>query len=117
LSIAGLRRLIERGSERSAALFDRLGRGLVRHSEQRSAALERLGQLLEAFSYRNVLARGFALVTGPDNAPVRSVSAVKPAMPLNIEFHDGNLDVVSTGKPSTGRKRKTPGPDTQGNLF
>ena len=80
----------------------------------RAAAGERLegsGKLLEALSYRSVLARGFALVSSGDGL-VRSAAAVTPGMALRITFGDGAADAVATGseaKPKAPtRPAKTP---------
>ena len=44
-------------------------RGLI---ERRRTRVANVWQLAESYSYRNVLARGFALVRGEDGQPVRS---------------------------------------------
>ena len=49
------------------------------------------GQLLTAFSYRGVLARGFALVRDATGAPQRSAAALTAGMPIAIEFSDGQV--------------------------
>ena len=48
-------------------------------------------QLLTAFSYRGVLARGFALVRDGEGHPLRSAAAVGGRMRLEIEFSDGRV--------------------------
>src|SRR5262249_19694757 len=75
-----------RDGERVAALADRAARALDALLDRRAAALERAGQVLAALSYQGVLARGFALVRGPDARPLRRVAAVSPGMGLDIDF-------------------------------
>ena len=53
-------------------------------------------KLLNSLSYRGVLARGFAIVTG-ENGLVRSAAAVSPGEPLAVEFADGRLPAVAGG--------------------
>ena len=54
-------------------------------------------QLLKAFSYQGVLARGFALVRDGDGHPLRSASAVGSGMRLQIEFSDGRIGATADG--------------------
>ena len=56
------------------------------------------GQLLAAFSYRGVLARGFALVRDGKGRPLRSAAAVSSRMRLEIEFSDGRVAAVADGE-------------------
>ncbi|MEA2936266.1 MAG: exodeoxyribonuclease large subunit, partial [Variibacter sp.] len=94
--------------------------------DRRYAALERLSDLLAAFSYHGVLARGFALVRDGDGRPVRSAAAVALGSRLDVEFSDGRLPVLATGGVTSGmqpqpirrrsRKRTLASVD-QGSLF
>lgn len=65
-------------------------------------------KLFQSLGYRSVLARGYALVRGADNQPLRSVTAVKPGSRLKIELADGTVDATADKPP------KMPG---QGSLF
>jgi exodeoxyribonuclease VII large subunit len=116
---------IARGRERLVALSDRAERAVFTLIDRRVARLERAGQLLSALSYHGVLARGFALVRGPDHAPVHSAGAVDPGMQLDIEFADGHVAAVAgdrTTRPKPApsaaghRRRRAVNPD-QGTLF
>jgi exodeoxyribonuclease VII large subunit len=60
-----------------------------------NARTERAGQLLGAFSYRHVLARGFALVRDVEGRPLRSVAAVAPGHRIDIEFSDGRVGAIA----------------------
>ena len=82
-------------------------------------------QLLEAFSYQGVLARGFALVRDGDGHPLRSAAAVTGRMHLDIEFSDGRVGVTADGESAASppapkakpRQRGGSGPGGQGSLF
>jgi exodeoxyribonuclease VII large subunit len=80
--------------------------------------------LLAAFSYRGVLARGFALVRDGDGHPLRSAATVTSQMRLDIEFSDGRVGATADGAggptPATAKLKSKPGdggPGRQGSLF
>jgi exodeoxyribonuclease VII large subunit len=81
------------GQERERVIgFGERARRAVRHCiAVRASRAERGGELLAAFSYRGVLARGFALVRDGDSRPLRSAAAVTAGMSLEIEFSDGRV--------------------------
>ena len=120
-----LRGGVERCRERIGVFANRAERAMVNFIAARRARFERDGQLLAAFSYRGVLARGFALVRDGAGQPLRSVAAVTAGMPIEIELSDGRFGAradgaVSSGKPETDpakpRPRRGGGPG-QGSLF
>jgi exodeoxyribonuclease VII large subunit len=118
LSVGRLQAAMARGDERTRALADRARRGLVRRFERAHAGLDRAAKLLEAVSYRAVLARGFALVSDQDGEPVRSAAAVPRGSVLDIEFHDGHVAAVSGGaQQPPRRKRRLPDDGSQGSLL
>jgi exodeoxyribonuclease VII large subunit len=92
-----------------------------RHSQRLLSA----GQLLAAYSYRGVLARGFALVRDGDGRPLRTAAAVGAGMRLDIEFSDGRVrataDSEHATQPSTKVKPRMrgggEGSGGQGSLF
>ncbi len=129
-SPAGLRALIARQRDRVQGAADRAVRArevIVQHArrdiEVRRARVTALGQLLNAFSHKSVLERGFALVRGADGHPVRSVSAVSPGAAIEIEVRDGRFGArVSGTAPEEPKKpvsapAKPPNPSKQGSLF
>ena len=85
---------------------------------------ERLGhaaQLLESYSYRSVLARGYAVVRDETGAPIRGSAGQTPGTPLTIEFGDDDrlavrVDGASGAPRAKPKKTKTPAP-AQGKLF
>src|ERR1700716_3564050 len=58
---------IARGRDRIGVLMERAARATLTLIDHRAARIERAGQLLVALSYHGVLARGFALVRGPES--------------------------------------------------
>lgn len=81
--------------------------------------LTSLGQLLNAFSHKSVLERGFALVRGADGLPVRSVKAAVSGAVLDIEVMDGHFGATVSGTSPSARKvaPAPPKPSKQGSLF
>ncbi|MCR4282470.1 MAG: exodeoxyribonuclease VII large subunit [Bauldia sp.] len=116
LSITGLQRMVERGKERLAELAERKGLFFARRIERMTTRLGELAKLLDVVSYRNVLDRGFALVS-TDGEPVRSAAAVPSGKVLDIEFRDGHVAAVSSGLAPPRRKRKGPDDGAQGSLI
>jgi exodeoxyribonuclease VII large subunit len=125
LSAHLLRGGVERRRERIAAFAERGARAMTNFIAARRARYERDGQLLAAFSYRGVLARGFALVRDAAGQPLRTASAVAVGMPIEIEFSDGRVGARTDGapgadqpggEPAKPRPRRGGGPG-QGSLF
>jgi exodeoxyribonuclease VII large subunit len=112
-------------NERVRAFGERIRRAVGQLIAVRTSRTERGGELLAAFSYRGVLARGFALVRDAEGQPLRSATAVSAGMALEIEFSDGRVGAhAETGatvtRPSSpsGKPRGRPtGGSGQGDLF
>jgi exodeoxyribonuclease VII large subunit len=110
--------------ERVLAFGDRARRAVRQCIATRLSRAERGGELLAAFSYRGVLARGFALVRDGGGQPLRSARTVTAGMPLDIEFSDGRIParaesgptVERSPSPSSKARRRTTDPG-QGDLF
>jgi exodeoxyribonuclease VII large subunit len=56
--------------------------------------LGNVGGLLESYSYRGVLARGFALVWDEAGEPVTAAAATHAGQDLTVLFHDGDVPVT-----------------------
>jgi len=118
---------LRRDRERVAALAERAGRAIDNLLDARFARCERDAQLLAAFSYRGVLARGFALVRARTGHPLRAAASVTVGMPMDVEFSDGHVgaraEVVQASsaprtEPARRRRRRTGDVDPgQGSLF
>jgi exodeoxyribonuclease VII large subunit len=75
------------------------------------ARVEGLAARLEAVSYNAVLARGFALVQGPDGTALTLAAQVAPGAALTLTFQDGAVKATAAG----GKAR--PAKPPQGSLF
>jgi len=85
-----LRYRLEQGKRQSKDCGDKLQSVAQRHLRDVASKLEAQGKLLNAYSYRGVLARGFALVHAPDGTPVRGSAGLKAGDNLSIEFADAD---------------------------
>jgi exodeoxyribonuclease VII large subunit len=84
--------------------------------ERRAERLKSAEKLLNAFSYRAVLSRGFALVRDGKGFPLHAASSVTPGMSLDIEFGDGRVGATADKEPRA-KSRTRGGPSGQGSLF
>jgi exodeoxyribonuclease VII large subunit len=124
-NVAAHRMRLAREGERVGALAQRAERAIDNLLDARWARWERGSQLLAAFSYRGVLARGFALVRDRAGRPLRTAAGVTVGMPMDVEFSDGHVgaraEVVqasATPRPEPVRRRRRRGGDPgQGSLF
>jgi exodeoxyribonuclease VII large subunit len=115
---------VQHTCERLEAVVGRLRRGVVAMLDERSSKASAVGALLESYSVRRTLERGFALVRDGAGQPVLSAAGAATGDRLAIEFADGALGVrveeaASTAeapKPrAAGRKRGESG--GQGSLL
>ena len=102
----------------------RLAAGLAAQIDQRRRRLEQADKLVQSLSYRNVLARGFALVADADGKLVRAAGELSPGMAVSIEFSDGKVGATigADGAPPVRpdpapRPRKVRAGDDQPSLF
>ena len=102
--------------------------------QTRTQYLENVGKLLESYSYKGVLERGFAVVRDGAGAPVTAAGMLSPGDDISLSFKDdGRAEAVvssvgtETGTPSqpkkptakkrTAPKRGSPSDDSQGSLL
>lgn len=124
-NLAAHRTNVARGRERVGVLGRRAGRALDNLLDARWARWERNSQLLAAFSYRGVLARGFALVRDRNGRPLRAAAGVAIGARIDIEFSDGSVGArAESVQTSSGarvelpRRRRRQAIDSgQGDLF
>jgi exodeoxyribonuclease VII large subunit len=110
--------------DRLVVFGDRARRAMRQLIAVRGSRAERGGELLAAFSYRGVLARGFALVRDGKGHPLRTAATINAGMPLEIEFSDGRVGaraengpvIERPSAPSKSRARRA-GSSGQGDLF
>ncbi len=131
LSPQPLTRQIRLGAERLDNLVARLTRAAAQANQDRRQRLEAQEKLLKSLSYKDVLARGYALVRGPDGQPLRDPADAPAGSELSIEVAAGRLSaIVSDGgdaapeasasprKTRPVRPKAEPGPQgNQGSLF
>lgn len=110
------------GTERLNGLSERLERAYGLGLAKRRDGLFTLEKLLKSLSYKDVLARGYALVRDDKGQPVRSPADVASGATLSIEMAEGVLNAVAVGgeapapRPAPKAKKSTP-PAKQGSLF
>ncbi|MBK1662124.1 exodeoxyribonuclease VII large subunit [Paracraurococcus ruber] len=73
---------------------------------ERRARLEGLVARLESVSYQAVLARGFALVSDAEDAPLTSAAAVPAGERLVLTFADGQVRATADGAKAAKKKRE-----------
>jgi exodeoxyribonuclease VII large subunit len=113
---------LERCQEQTAAFGERAARAFRTATDRRLQRLRSAAQLLEAYSYRGVLARGFALVRDGDSHPLRAAASVTAGMRVDIEFADGRVAATAEGESRPPPAKLKPragggGQGGQGNLF
>ncbi len=125
---AGLRPTIlssslSRRSERLGNSTQRLAGVRERLFEQRDARLVSAGKLLESYSYKNVLDRGYALVLDGGGQVIRRAAEVSDGQIAEIRFVDGAKSATFKGagappNKSKPAKKKTAKPvEGQSSLF
>ncbi|TAK48353.1 MAG: exodeoxyribonuclease VII large subunit [Xanthobacteraceae bacterium] len=114
---------IAREHERVARLFERAHRAVGITCQRYGARIGHAGQLLEALSYRAVLARGFALVRDAHDQPLHAAAAIAPGARLSLEFADGRVSATATDAEKPPQTAKSAAPprrgrdNSQGDLF
>jgi exodeoxyribonuclease VII large subunit len=102
-------------------LGGRLARGILQQISLKRGRLASLGQVLGTLGYRQVLARGFALVRGEDGKPIRQALSITEGARLDLEFADGHKPAIAGPPPGTapaGRKpRRSAAKSAQGTLL
>ncbi|MFZ5783420.1 MAG: exodeoxyribonuclease VII large subunit [Pseudomonadota bacterium] len=123
--VGDTRQKIERGADRIEQYADRLRRcsaALLEHGERQ---VDQLGKLLESYSFRSVLRRGFALVRDQDGQPVLTAAEARAGEAISIEFADGRvgarvtdgLGPAAATTPAPPRRRSGGGGGSQGSLL
>ena len=97
---------LARSSEIVVAFAKRGNLAQRNYLERRAGRVLAAGQLLAAFSYHGVLARGFALVRDGEGHPLRAAAAVSACMRLDIEFADGRVAATADGNGAPAPKPK-----------
>ena len=98
-------------------LSERLGRAAQAAVSELVGRVETAARLLEGYSYRGVLARGYAVVRDQRERPLTSVAEVKSGAALSLEFHDGRAAARAAGKPKPGKTAPEHDDNGQGSLL
>lgn len=98
---------IGHAKERVTAFGERSRRATLALLKQHHTRIERAERLLAAFSYREVLKRGFALVRDDQGQPVRAAAQVVAGAALDIEFADGRVAATAGGGTASVVVRET----------
>ncbi|MGB5836094.1 MAG: exodeoxyribonuclease VII large subunit [Albidovulum sp.] len=131
------RRRLEDRAQRLTPALTRLSRDALRDNARRRADLDQLGTRLAAaqsarltgltdrltslermrqtLGYGETLRRGYAVIRGEGAVLTRQADAIAAAA-LEIEFHDGRVEVQTGTHPKPRKGRAGPAPD-QGTLF
>ncbi|MCB9959827.1 MAG: exodeoxyribonuclease VII large subunit [Rhodospirillaceae bacterium] len=118
LGRAPLDRRIARGTDTLAALDERLGRAAARLVDAAGRRAAAAGQLLDSYSYENVLARGYVVVRDAADRPVTGPDGLSAGQEVQLQFAgDRRVPATVTGdKPAKKAKPAAP-PSRQGKLF
>ncbi|MCK5623236.1 MAG: exodeoxyribonuclease VII large subunit, partial [Alphaproteobacteria bacterium] len=98
----------------------RLARAVRRLADENAKRLTQSGSLLESYSFRRVLERGYAVVRDAKGRPVTTAAATSPGQQVALQFHDDSVGAVIAGKAPAPRKPAAgPGKkdDKQGSLL
>jgi exodeoxyribonuclease VII large subunit len=102
--------------QKIAALNRRMQNLVHAGLERRRAALVARQRVLDSLGYRQVLARGFALVRDGEGQPLRRAAEVAPGARLDIEFADGHRTAVAQPSQET-KLAEVKKKNAQGSLF
>lgn len=111
-SLKPLRSQIDRHREALARLGLQSAKTIHRVIDDNRQRLTLAAKLNNSFSYKSVLARGFAVVRGENDVPLTSVTAAKPGSNVVIELQDGKIKAKLEGK-----KPKQSPKEQQGSLL
>ncbi|UYN99531.1 MAG: exodeoxyribonuclease VII large subunit [Devosia sp.] len=119
LSPRPLRAELRQAKSNLAQLVQRLSQMPAAITAERAQRVQQLGKLLETLSYRNVLARGYALVQDAEGKVVSQAGGLKPGDLLKITLAEGSVDANVAGAPAPRRKppRPTDESGSQESLF
>jgi len=110
-------RLVERNQEKLQRVIgaNRAGRAIRQILQRRRDRFSARTAVLEAISYKSVLARGYAVVRDAHDRPIGRAADVLRGVAIQIEFADGKVGATTGG--SAPRRRKATGDEGQGSLL
>ncbi|WP_417309749.1 exodeoxyribonuclease VII large subunit [Devosia sp.] len=107
LSPQALRSEIRHAHNRLDPAAARLVPAMARIIDQRRQRLGSAASLLNSVSYKNILARGFAVVTDVEGRLVRQTGQVKPGDAVTIALSDGEVGAMIAGDAPPAPKKKS----------
>lgn len=111
VSPRAVERVVGQGTRQIQQLEARLLRAMKQRFDTSKNQITQRAKLLDAFNYRRVLDRGFAVVRDQAGTPLRSVEALDAAGSISVEMRDGKRDaVVGDGAGDVGSPTKRPNP-------
>ncbi len=108
--LPALQPALSRRGERLGAAAERLDSAARAVRTNRAERLRGLGQLLESYSFKGVLARGFALARDAEGRPIRSAAALNPGDILTLTLQEGEARTRVLGPEEGGEPEPRPAP-------
>lgn len=88
--------LIKLSEQKFKQIANRLDRAGENNYLNKQHKLQLASSLLNSYSYKKTLSRGFAIITREDNTPITSIKQLQAKDQLITEFHDGKIKVIVT---------------------
>lgn len=118
LSTKTLRTEIQHAQGQLAPLAARLAASISQSLTDRNVRLAQSGKLLLSLSYRNVLARGYAVIKDTEGHLITQREGLSPGDAITIGLSDGEVGATIAGSPVIKKKpRPQSGGGTQESLF
>lgn len=103
--IPNLSQLIDDKVQKLDNLSLRLENAFPKILQDKQQKLHYLGKLLESYSYKNVLQRGYAVVHGKGGQVVSCVGDINAGDKFKLEFSDGKVEVQAMGEKKPKKKK------------
>ena len=113
LSLPHLSDLVETLLQKLDDRAERLSQAMASYLSSRNTTFDMTAKLLESYSYRSVLERGFALISTPSGQVLSHARDAENKKRLLIQFSDGGVSVQPTRAPVRQNKPT----EKQGDLF
>ena len=86
--------IVKLSEQKLLQISNRLQRSILVLHENKLQKLKLASSLLNSYSYKNTLSRGFAILSDKDNNAITSVNSAKHGDKLVARLHDGKIGVV-----------------------
>ena len=119
LSSVPVVRQVRRGADEFVELDRRLRGAVAQRHKDSEGTWQRLGDLLESYSFERVLERGYSVVFDPAGDPITASKGLAPQDSVELRFSDGTANaVITSGKPARKKRPSVKASDRrQGNLL